>query len=396
MTTGERLVAARLESGFSQEDVAATIGVSRAMVSYWESNKRQPNDRQLVALARLLRVSTRYLLEGEDTKIGDVAQMLYRGGEFDLPPEALPGLREFVQFLDQYELLAKTAGFDARGMTQSPFTFVAGFDGVEDARRKAEEVRAHLRLGLGPVPDMDAACEMLGITVYRTSLGADLSKTISGAFFHHSGLGFAILVNLDMTPGRRRFTVAHELGHALFHSKKDRYVISMPGRDPRERFADSFAGELLMPTEGIRRLMEENAIGPRIKDPADVIHLQRAFKVSYITALVRLRQAKLIDAGSYEALKQIRPVAYARALGYEIDEEEFVQDADRWRVNRFPQRFLRLLRLSIREEIISIPTAANLVGLSIDEVSDLVTDKVGLAGESQAELDQFEMTGVPG
>ena len=65
-------------------------------------------------------------------------------------------------------------------------------------------------------------------------------------------------------------------------------------------------------------------------------------------------------------------------------------------MNRFPQRFLRLLRLSIRDEIISIPTAANLVGLSIDEVSDLVTDKVGLAGESQAELDQFEMTGVPG
>jgi hypothetical protein len=151
-----------------------------------------------------------------------------------------------------------------------------------------------------------------------------------------------------------------------------------------------------MPTEGIRRLMEENSIGPRVKDAADVIHLQRAFKVSYITALVRLRQAKLIDATHYDALKSVRPVVYARALGYEIDDEEYEQDATRWRAERFPTRFLRLLRLAVQQNAISIPTAANLVGLSVDEVTDLVTDKTGLAAESELELQEYETTGVPG
>jgi Zn-dependent peptidase ImmA (M78 family)/DNA-binding XRE family transcriptional regulator len=398
MALTDRLAAARLQSGYSQEDVASALGVTRAMVSYWESGKRMPNDRQLSALSRVLRISSQDLLEEDGlTPNEGLAQMLFRGGESDLPPEALPGLREFVQFLDDYEQLAKALGYDIRGMEQSPFTFTAGFDSADDARRKAEEVRSHLRLGLGPVVDMDTACEMLGVTVFRTVLGTDVTKTISGVFFNHRGVGFSILVNVAMTPGRRRFTIAHELAHALFHSKKDRYVISMPGRDPRERFADSFAGEFLMPTEGLRRVMEENGIGPRIKDPADVIHLQRSFKVSYITALVRLRQAKLVDAAHYESLKGIRPVVYARALGYEIEDDEYDQDVSRWRIRRFPPRFLRLLRIAIQQSAISVPTAANLVGLSVDEITELVTDKVGdLPPESAAELREFESTGVPG
>lgn len=398
MALTDRLAAARLQNGFSQEDLAAALGVNRAMVSYWESGKRMPNDRQIAVLGRVLRVSPQHLLEDDEiVEHEGLAQMLFRGAESDLPPEALPGLREFIQFLEDYEQLAKAVGFDVRGMEQSPFTFSAGFDSADDARRKAEEVRSHLRLGLGPVVDMDAVCEMLGITVFRTFLGTDLTKTISGAFFNHGGVGFSILVNVAMTPGRRRFTIAHELSHALFHSKKDRYVISIPGRDPRERFADNFAGELLMPTEGVRRVMEENGIGPRVKDPADVIHLQRTFKVSYVTALVRLRQTKLLDAAHYERLKGIRPVVYARALGYEIDDEEYDQDVGRWRIRRFPPRFLRLLRLAVQRGAISVPTAANLVDLSIDEITALVTDQVGaLPPESETELREFESTGVPG
>lgn len=398
MALSERLTAARLQNGFSQEDLAAALGVNRVMVSYWESGKRVPNDRQLAVLTRILRVSAIDLLgDDEPADSEGLAQMLFRGAESELPPEALPGLREFIQFLENYEQLSKALGFDVRGMEQSPFTFSAGFDSADDARRKAEEVRSHLRLGLGPVVDMDAVCELLGITVFRTFLGTDVTKTISGAFFNHRGIGFSILVNVAMTPGRRRFTIAHELAHALFHSKKDRYVISMPGRDPREKFADNFAGEFLMPTEGVRRVMEENGIGPRIKDPADVIHLQRSFRVSYVTALVRLRQAKLLDREHYEQMKGIRPVAYARALGYEIDDDEFDQDVSRWRIRRFPPRFLRLLRLAVQKGTISVPTAANLVGLSIDEVTELVTDQVGaLPPESEDELREFESTGVAG
>lgn len=391
-----QLARARELMGYSQEQAGAALGVNRAMISYWESGRRQPNDRQLAALARLYRVSLELLLSGETlAPPTDLAQMLLRT-ETDLPDEAVPGIREFVDFLDNYAKLAATVGVDVPGLTQSPFLSRAEFDSADDARRKAEEVRAHMRLGLGPVADMDWVCELLGITVYRTELGDDLRRTISGGFLNHPDLGFSIVVNLNMTPGRRRFTVAHEIAHALFHSDKDRYVISRPTRDPRERFADTFAGEFLLPTEGMRRFMEENAIGPRISDPADVIHIQRYFKVSYPTALVRLRRAGLLTPAKYSEFQEVRPVLLARALGYEVDEEEYSQNPDAWRIRRFPRRFLHLLRAAIQGRAISVPTAAAMTGLSIDDVAELISEQraAGIPDETADELRQYVQTGV--
>lgn len=400
MPIAENFARARSDSGLGQEDVANALGVSRAMVSYWEGGSRVPNDRQLAALSRLLRTPIAVLVGAEEpAPAPDVAAMLMRGADQDLPDEARPGLREFAEFLDSYAELADAARFPIRGMHESPFVSGVGFESADDARRKAEEVRAYLRVGLGPIGDIDALCELLGVTVYRAPLGLDLTHTVSGAFYSHPVVGFSILVNLDMTPGRRRFTIAHELAHALFHSASDRYIVSTSGKPPRERFADAFAGEFLMPTEGVRRIMEEHGFGPRIEDPAEVIHLQRFFGVSYITALVRLRQAKFLTQPRLEQFKEVRPVLLARSLGFEISEEEFGPRRDLWRLERFPPRFRRLLRNAVNHGVLSVPSAAALTRLSIDEVTELVTPDVGGPGsteEERVELDEYEASGILG
>ncbi len=400
MPIAENLARARSDSGLGQEDVANALGVSRAMVSYWEAGSRVPNDRQLAALSRLLRTPIAVLAGAEEPTLApDVAAILMRGADHDLPDEAFPGLREFVEFLDSYAELAEAARFPIRGMHESPFVSGVGFESTDDARRKAEEVRAYLRVGLGPIGDIDALCELLGVTVYRAPLGLDLTRTVSGAFYSHPVVGFSILVNLDMTPGRRRFTIAHELAHALFHSESERYIVSTSGKPPRERFADAFAGEFLMPTEGVRRVMEEHGFGPRIEDPAEVIHLQRFFGVSYITALVRLRQAKFLAQPRLEQFKEVRPVLFARSLGFEIADEEYGPRRDLWRLGRFPPRFRRLLRDAVQQGVLSAPSAAALTRLSIDEITELVAVDVGGPGptkEERAELNEYEASGILG
>lgn len=400
MTIAENFARSRSESGLGQEDVANALGVSRAMVSYWEAGSRVPNDRQLAALSRLLRAPIAVLLgEEQPTPAPDVAAMLLRGADQELPDDAFPGVRDFVEFLDSYAELAEVARFSIRGMHQSPFVSGVGFESADDARRKSEEVRAYLRVGLGPIGDIDALCELLGVTVYRAPLGLDLTRTVSGAFYNHPVVGFSILVNLDMTPGRRRFTIAHELAHALFHSESERYIVSTSGKPPRERFADAFAGEFLMPTEGVRRVMEEHGFGPRIDDPAEVIHLQRFFDVSYITALVRLRQARSLTQARLDEFKDLRPVLLARSLGFEISEEEYGPRRDLWRLERFPPRFRRLLRHAVQHGVISVPTAAAMTRLSIDEMTELVATDVtgpGPMEEERAELDQYTASGILG
>lgn len=399
MTIAENLVRARSQSGLGQEDVANALGVSRAMVSYWEAGSRVPNDRQLVALSRLLRSPIAVLVGVEEPMPApDVAAMLLRGADQELPGDALPGVREFVDFLDAYAELADASKFHIRGMCQSPFVSGAGFASGDDARRKAEEVRSYLRVGLGPIGDIDALCELLGVTVYRAPLGEDLARTVSGAFYDHPVVGFSILVNLDMTPGRRRFTVAHELAHALFHGEA-KYIVSTAGKPPRERFADAFAGEFLMPTEGVRRVMEEQGFGPRVEEPSEVVQLQRFFGVSYVTSLVRLRQAKFLTQARFDEFKLVRPVLLARSLGFEIGEGEYHPRPELWRLERFPPRFRRLLRLAVRQEVISVPSAAALTRLSIDEVTELVSADVigsGPLEEERAELAEYADSGILG
>jgi Zn-dependent peptidase ImmA (M78 family) len=368
------------------------------MVSYWEAGRRTPNDRQLAALAHLLRVPVAFLLGQEDLQpSADLGAMMFRGGDHDLPGEACRGLQEFVDFLDMYARLAQSVKARVHALHQSPFVSVPAYESAEDARRKAEEVRSSLRLGLGPVGDLDTVCEMLGVTVYRAQLGEDLSGTVSGAFVNHPDIGLSILVNLAMTPGRRRFTLAHELAHALFHSNDRNYMVSTATKDPRERFADTFAGEFLMPTEGVRRVMEEQGFGPRIDDVTEVIHLQRYFGVSFITALVRLRQARFLNQRHFDQFKAVRPVMLARALGYEIADEEYGTRPTRWRLDRFPQRFRRLLRTAVQRKVLSVPSAAAMAGISIDEIVELVAASPPMSSEispERSELEEYEASGV--
>ena len=389
---------ARERSGYSQDDAGAALGVSRAMVSYWEAGSRVPNDRQRSALARLYGVELTELFKGRavETADTDMAGVLLRADD-GIAPAAVPGIRQFDQFLGRYADLAEMLGDDIGGMVKSPFSHRAQFAQKDDIRRKAEEVRRLLGLGIGPIADLDPVCETLGITVYRAHLGTDLARVPSGAFVNHPQVGFSILVNLGMTPGRRRFTVAHELAHALFHSHETNRVVSRV-RNPLETFADIFAGEFLMPREGVRGFMEEAGMDPRIDEPEHAVCIQRFFRVSWPTALVRLRQMNAINEATYRSFRQsVRPVALARSLGYAVDDEEWDQDPERWRLRRFPRPFLRMLREAVVKELMSPPTAASFAGIALPEIARIVGD-LPIEEEARAlievEFDEFEETGV--
>lgn len=392
------LARARIRASYSQDDVGAALGVSRAMVSYWEAGSRTPNDRQSGALAHLYGVQLADLVEGhtpEPTGV-DLASMLLRSEEH-ADVQTTSGIRDFVWFLDRYSELSRVVGSPVRGLTQSPFTLNPRFTQKDDIRRKAEQARSHLGLGNSPIPDLDPVCEMLGITVYRASLGSDLTRAPSGAFLNHPQIGFSILVNLDMTPGRRRFTVAHEIAHALFHSLETNSVVSR-GTGPRETFADAFAGEFLMPSEGVRRYMEEAGIPPRIEDPVDTIHIQRYFRVSWPTALVRLRQMNAITADTFlELRRSINPVSMARSLGYTIHPEEHTQDPQSWQIRRFPRSFLRMLRRAVLADLMSPPTAASFAGMALPEIVQILgqpTDPGEQLPDLAREFLEYEAIGV--
>jgi len=93
--------------------------------------------------------------------------------------------------------------------------------------------------------------------------------------------------------------------------------------------------------------------------------------------LVRLLQAKLVTPEAYEELKEARPVAIASSLGYQVHPEEWRQEPTRWRLDRFPRRFVRVLTAAIRADRMSPASAAGLTGLTLDEMAELAFPPMG-------------------
>lgn len=126
----------------------------------------------------------------------------------------------------------------------------------------------------------------LGIQVALQPLDADVSGML-----YRSRQRVLIGVNASEPHTRRRFTIAHELGHHQLHEGRplivDKLVRvnlrapkTMPS-DAEEREANQFAAELLMPREMVKAAVVEFVGGREIVSDRQLVrHLGEIFDVS--------------------------------------------------------------------------------------------------------------------
>ncbi|MDD2477270.1 MAG: helix-turn-helix transcriptional regulator [Dysgonamonadaceae bacterium] len=69
MGFGKKLRKLRIEKGLTQADLAATLSLGESTISFYESNKRQPDYETLTKIADLFKVSTDYLLGRTDNEL---------------------------------------------------------------------------------------------------------------------------------------------------------------------------------------------------------------------------------------------------------------------------------------------------------------------------------------
>ena len=70
---GNTLKKLRLQNGMTQQQLAAQIGVSKSVVSYYELQERTPSPDVLVKLAAIFHVSSDYLLGIKKTNSVDLS-----------------------------------------------------------------------------------------------------------------------------------------------------------------------------------------------------------------------------------------------------------------------------------------------------------------------------------
>jgi Zn-dependent peptidase ImmA (M78 family) len=129
---------------------------------------------------------------------------------------------------------------------------------------------------------------------------------MDGAYAYDADLerGF-MLINAKQFWTRRRFTMAHELGHHVLKHKSgvDRNVFE--GTSPEEIAANAFAAELLMPEAEVRA-------SPRIHGHDEIAELAANFLVSGKAMIIRLESLGLISKEARRRLDDTYDPAFYR------------------------------------------------------------------------------------
>lgn len=79
MTFGEKLQGMRKARGWTQEELAGRIGVSRQALSKWEQNTAMPDTENVLQISKLFGVSTDYLLHDEYESDNDLPAVRQKG-----------------------------------------------------------------------------------------------------------------------------------------------------------------------------------------------------------------------------------------------------------------------------------------------------------------------------
>lgn len=149
--------------------------------------------------------------------------------------------------------------------------------------------------------DVEKLAAYLGAVVVKEPT----SEETSGFIYQAPGRPPVIGVNSKHPPVRIRFTIAHEMGHLLLHTKSelhvDQAVIRMRdqktsrGTDDDEMEANRFAAEVLMPESFLKE--DLNSLGPVSADDGIAVgRLAKKYQVSPQAMTIRLTTLNLLDA----------------------------------------------------------------------------------------------------
>lgn len=293
LEVGARVAEARKARGYSQDKLAGALGLDRTAVTKIESGRRQISSLELVRLAEVLSRPIQWFVSPPPASIVSRRAAIGDQRSDQSGDEAIEDVARDVGVLVGVHALAPN---DAKGSLPA----IRSEDSAWTPERAAAQARSLLGADQdAPLHDLTDAVERVGLLAYSLRLGA---AAADGAYAEVDGVGVAV-VNGDLESGRRRSTLAHELGHHLFG---DAYSVDW-GADSSatERAIDSFAVNLLLPRGGARRRWHQLRKDHDLRPAAIIVSAE--YRVSWTASLRQLRNFELISKDEYRTLDSRSP-----------------------------------------------------------------------------------------
>lgn len=342
---GARIAAARRDLGLTQEQCAARAGLDRSALAKIETDRRRVGATELVQLAQVLEMRVEWFFE-------DAPQAVLSRRNAAEPGAPSPAVDRFTErIVREVEFLQSAGGIELAATPAMEFPKDPG-----QAETAADEARRMMGYGHGePATLLSEHVAEVGVLSFSWEFGEDGADGASVLL----GCGGVAVVNGSCQTGRRRLTLAHELGHCLFgdeYSTDWRVADSPVAR--REGCIDRFARALLLPEPVLRNRWRG---GDEVR--VDALRLASEFRVDMTTLARRLDE---LDLASSQELAKVRATRTRRSDIIELG----LVVADELSAPLLPRAYVKaVLDLYRREEI----SSARALGLLMDtwEVDDL-------------------------
>ena len=323
--------------------------VSAQAISKYEAGKMMPSSAVLVDLGQALGVSLDFLMGGQ---VGALEAIEFRKHSGTSAKDRARAEVVVTERLESY--LAIEAILDIKPPADP-------FDGLrtdrirsfEEVERKANDLRGRWNLGLDPIPSMTGLLESKAIKVIE----AELPERFDGMactvkLVRGQPNTEVIVVSGQTSVERRRFTLAHELGHRVIRGVSDP-TISI------EKAMQRFAAAFLVPAAHLRGQVGGNRHG---FVHGELVRLKHFYGVSAATMLIRLRDVGVLSP--QYVTRAFR--TYART--WRKDEPDPIAENEGLGVFEKPQRFKSLVWRGLGEQLFSPFRGAELLNLPLHEV----------------------------
>ena len=280
-----KLTKARIARGLTKKELAERTGISRQMVSNYELGKTQPGASNIMSLVSELDFPYSYFTSE--------SKKYYEGATFFRSQSAATKRTRDMQAVrlefqkEIYDFLSKYVNFPNLELPDILMKDVHEITD-EDIEQKALELREKWGLGKGiPIANLIESAELHGVIVVESNMSDETLDAVSEWIEDRP---FIMLTSNNESAVRRRFNVAHELGHILLHGDVESIhdYTSKELKDIIEKQANYFASCLLLPEESFMRSLLSTNID-------FYVDLKRYWKVSIQAMVMRTFQLDLIS-----------------------------------------------------------------------------------------------------
>lgn len=330
----------RLKRNMSKKELAAACGLTPMAISNYESGKRMPDMVIIKRLAGTLGIHVVDFLESRN------AALTFRHNEFRKNSRLTKNQQEYVKESVEEYFSRFFSAVDFAGGRPLPVPLAVhsvSFSG--DFRTDALSLRKTLDFSAeGPIDGLIGALENKGILVMELDISSHDFSGMNGTVNEYP----YIVINRQMTPERKRTTIAHELAH-LF-GNWDR----IPEQE-REAYATKIAGAFLIPTPDLIRELGIH----RSAITSDMVLVCQEYGISMYLLITRASQEKIIS----DSLAT-RSYIYFNKAGWRQHEPQRVRTVEQ------PSLFRQLVYRAVNEEGLSIQKGAELLKEPVAELEE--------------------------